>query len=183
MSSKLSSTLAKLLFSTFLAGLSFVTTIEVKADNQIDLSNEDVEMKEENDSSETESGENNNINNELNGEPVVTIPEIEEGKIKLMAIRNKTDATINFQRTGDPGTKTLQVGEMVMMQEVSLPVVIRIARPDNGFLVIKPMINDLGLLEISLDEATERNPSIIKIEQDGRVYINDDSKVGADLET
>ena len=183
MSSKLSSTLAKLLFSTLFAGLSFFTIIEAKADNQIDLPNEeDIEIKEENDSLETESGDNNNINDEPNGEPVVTIPEIEEGKVRLMAIENNTDATINFERTGDPGTKTLEVGEMVMMQGVPLPVVIRRARPDDGFFVIKPMINDVELLEISLDEATESNPSIIKIEQDGGVYINDDSKIEADNE-
>ena len=54
----------------------------------------------------------------------------------------------------------------------SVPVVIRAARQDDGFVTTEPMINEDGVLEVALDEAGERNLGVIRIEEDGGVYIN-----------
>ncbi len=38
------------------------------------------------------------------------------------------------------------------------------------------MINEDGILEVAFDEATERNLDVVRIEEDGGVYINEECR-------
>ena len=179
MNNKLSSTLLKLLFGTFLLGLP-VATIEAKADNHTDMphdemNHENMEMKQETDS-EPESGAYDSIDGGADGEPVVTLPET-EGEIAVI-LKNNTNAAIDYQAIGFTENQTLEGGEEHTMQGLPVPVVIRAARQDDGFVTTEPMINEDGVLEVTLDEAGERNLGVVRIEEDGGVYINEDSDVG-----
>ena len=88
-------------------------------------------------------------------------------------LKNKTNAAIDYQAVN----QTLEGREEHTLQELPVPVVIRAARLDDGFVTTKPMINQDGVLEVALDEAGERNISVIRIEEDGGVYIDEDTNV------
>ena len=104
------------------------------------------------------------------GKPVVTIPET-EGTVDVI-VKNNTNAAIDYQAIGFTENQTLEGGEEYIMQGLPVPVVIRAARQDDGFVTTEPMINEDGVLEVALDEATERNLTVLRIEEDGSVYVN-----------
>ena len=181
MNNKLNSLLLKLLFGTFLIGLPVFATVEAKADDHIDMPHGDTEVKQETDSVEPESGAFDSIDGGADGEPVVTIPETED-EIEVV-LKNKTNAAINYQAIGFTENQTLEGGEEHTMQGLPVPVVIRAARQDDGFITTEPTINEDGVLEVILDEAIERNLGVVRIEEDGGVYINEeDSDVSLDSE-
>lgn len=177
---KLNSRLVKLLFSTFLIGLPVLATVEAKADMHENMPQGDLEMEQGNDNVEPESGVYNSIDEGYDGEPVVTLPET-EGEIEVI-LKNNTNAAIDYQAIGFTENQTLEGGEEHTLQGLPVPVVIRAARQDDGFVTTEPMVNENGVLEVALDEAGERNIGVVRIEEDGEVYINEDSKVGADSE-
>ena len=180
MSNKLNSTLAKILFSTLLLGLPVFASVSARADMQEGMDGEDMEMKQD-DSMESESGAYDSIDGGADGEPVVTIPETEE-TIEVI-VKNNTNAAIDYQAIGYTENQTLQGGEAHALRGLPVPVVIRAARQDDGFVTTEPMINDEGILEVSLDEAGERNLGVVRIEEDGGVYISqEDSEAGMDSE-
>ena len=154
--------LIKLLFSTLLIGLPVLATLEAKADNHTDMPHSEMEMKEGRDS----------IDGGYDGEPAVTIPET-EGTVSVI-VKNNTNAAIDYQAIGFTENQTLEGGEAHELQGLPVPVVIRAARQDDGFVTTEPMINDDGVLEVALDEASERNLGVVRIEEDGGVYINED---------
>ncbi len=179
-SNKLNSRLVKLLFSTFLIGLPVLATVEAKADMHEDTSQGDLEMEQGNDNVEPESGAYDSIDEGYDGEPVTTIPET-EGTINVI-VKNNTNAAIDYQAIGFTENQTLEGGEEHTLQGLPVPVVIRAARQDDGFVTTEPMVNEDGVLEVALDEAGERNIGVVRIEEDGEVYINEDSEVGVDSE-
>ena len=170
------SKLIKFLFSTLLIGLPVLVAVEAKADMHTDMPQSDVEMEQE-DSIEPESGAYDSIDDGYDGEPVVTIPE--EETIEVI-VKNNTNAAIDYQAIGYTENQTLEGGEKHTMTGLSVPVVIRAARQDDGFVTTEPMVNQDGVLEISLDEASERNVGVVRIEEDGGVYIDENSETDAD---
>ena len=170
MNNKLNSALLKLLFSTALIGLPIFATVEAKADMRGDMPPEDMEMERDNNSVKPESGAYDSIDGGADGEPVVVIPET-EGEIAVI-LKNNTNAAIDYQAMGFTENQTLEGGEEHTLQELPVPVVIRAARQDDGFVTTEPTINEDGVLEVSLDEADERNLSVLRIEKDGSVYVN-----------
>lgn len=170
----MSEQLTKILLSSLTVGLLIFPTIEAKADNHTDMPHEDMEMKQGNDSVEPESGAYDSIDEGYDGEPVVTLPET-EGEIEVI-LKNKTNAAIDYQAIGFTENQTLEGGEEHTLRGLPVPVVIRAARQDDGFVTTEPIINDNGVLEVTLDEARERNIGVVRIEEDGGVYINEDSE-------
>lgn len=170
-SNKLNSTIVKFLFGSLLIGLPLLATVEAKADMQEDLPKEDTEMEQGNDSVEPESGAYDSIDGGADGEPVVTIPET-EGTINVI-VKNNTNAAIDYQAIGFTENQTLEDGKTHELKGLPVPVVIRAARQDDGFVTTEPMINKDGVLEVVLNEATERNLGVVRIEEDGGVYINE----------
>ena len=176
---KLNSTLLKLLFSTALIGLPIFTTLEAKADDNAQMRHEDMEISQETDS-EPESGAYDSIDGGADGEPVVTLPET-EGEIEVV-LKNNTNAAIDYQAVGMTENQTLEGGEEHTMQGLPVPVVIRAARQDDGFVTTEPMINDDGVLEVTLDEASDRNLGVVRIEEDGGVYVSQEDESGMNSE-
>ena len=176
---KLNSTLLKLLFSTALIGLPIFTTLEAKADDNAQMRHEDMEISQETDS-EPESGAYDSIDEGADGEPVVTLPET-EGEIEVV-LKNNTNAAIDYQAVGMTENQTLEGGEEHTMQGLPVPVVIRAARQDDGFVTTEPMINDDGVLEVTLDEASDRNLGVVRIEEDGGVYVSQEDESGMNSE-
>jgi hypothetical protein len=164
----INSILNKFLFSIILIGLPVFATVEAKADNHVDMPHGE-SMKQETDT-EPESGAYDNIDEGYDGEPVVVLPET-EGEIQVL-LKNETNAAIDYQAIGFTENQTLEGGEEHMLRGLPVPVVIRAARQDDGFVTTEPMVNEDGILEVALDEAGERNIGVIRIEEDGGVYIN-----------
>lgn len=173
--------LSKILFSGLIIGLPVFVPVEAKANDHTDMPHSEMEMEQGNDSVEPESGAYDSIDGGYDGEPVVTIPET-QGTIDVI-VKNNTNAAIDYQAIGFTENQTLEGGEEHTMQGLPVPVVIRAARQDDGFVTTEPMINDDGVLEVALDEAGERNLGVVRIEEDGGVYINQDSEAGMDSES
>lgn len=158
--------LIKLLFSTLLIGLPVFATVEAKADNHTDMPDSEMEMKKD----------SNNIDGGADGEPVATvIPTDETINVRL---KNNTNAAIDYQAIGYTENQTLEGGEKHTMINLPLPVVIRSARQDDGFIKILPLTDEDrdGILEVSLDEDPDfyddDNLGVVRIEEDGSVYVN-----------
>lgn len=164
MNNKLNSRLLKLLFS-FLIALPVFAAVEAKADNHTGMPHD--EMKQ--DDSQPD-GAYDSIDDGADGEPIVTLPET-EGEIMVL-LKNETNAAIDYQAIGFTENQTLEGGEEHVLQGLPVPVVIRAARQDDGFVTTEPTINEDGVLEIALDEAGERNLGVVRIEDDGSVYVN-----------
>lgn len=172
--------LIKLLLSSLIVGLPVFATIEARADDHTDMPHGDMEMKQETDA-EPESGAYDSIDGGYDGEPVVTLPET-EGEIEVI-LKNETNAAIDYQAIGFTENQTLEGGEEHTLQGLPVPVVIRAARQDDGFVTTEPMVNEDGILEVTMDETDERNLAVVRIEEDGGVYISKEgSDVGMDSE-
>ena len=167
--------LIKILLSSFIVGIPFFTTVEAKADNHTDMPHGNMEIEQETDL-EPESGAYDSIDSGADGEPVATvIPTEETVNVKLI---NGTNAAIDYQAIGFTGNETLEGGEKHTMINLPVPVVIRSARQDDGFIKILPLTNDDqdGVLEVTLEEDPDfyddDNLGVIRIEEDGSVYVN-----------
>lgn len=160
----------KILLSGIVVGLPIFANLEAKADNHTDMPSQEMEMEQGNDSVEPESGAYDSIDGGYDGEPVVTLPKT-EGEIEVI-LKNNTNAAIDYQAIGFTENQTLEGGEEHTLQGLPVPVVIRAARQDDGFVTTEPMVNDDGVLEVALDEAGERNLGVLRIEEDGSVYVN-----------
>lgn len=168
--------LAKILFSSLVIGIPFFTTVDVKADNHTNMPAEDTMEMEESNSIESELETTNSSDGGADGEPVATvIPTDETINVKLI---NDTNAAIDYQAIGFTGNETLEGGEKHTMINLPLPVVIRSARQDDGFIKILPLTdNDRdGVLEVTLEEDPDfyddDNLGVLRIEEDGSVYVN-----------
>ena len=134
----LNHSLTKLFLSSLLIGLPILTAIEAKADTHQNMPHSDLEMPQENDTVEPESEAYDSIDGGYDGEPVVTIPE---------TIENETNAAINHRAIGFTKNQTLEGGESHVLRGLPVPVVIRAARQDDGFVTTEPIVNEEGMLE------------------------------------
>ena len=166
----LNSNLTKFFFGGLLVGLPILTALEAKADMHQE-SMPKTEMGTESNTVESEDGGlYNESDSGYDGEPVVTVAPT-EGTINVL-VKNKTNAAIDYQARGYTENQTLEGGEQHVMRNLPVPVVIRAARQDDGFIETIPEVNEEGMLELSLDEYPERNVGVVRIEEDGSVYIN-----------
>ena len=162
-------TLIRIVLGTLVIGLPIFSIVEAKADNHTDMPHGDMEMKQ---GSDTESEPT--LDGGYDGEPVTTIPEIEE-TVDVTVI-NKTNAAIDYQAMGFTENQTLEGGEEHTMLELPVPVVIFAARQDDGFITSEPTVNEEGVLEVTFDETDEYNLGVVRIEEDGGVYVARDSE-------
>ena len=85
---------------------------------------------------------------------------------------------IDYQAVGYTENQTLEGGEKHTMVNLPVPVVIRSARQDDGFIKILPLTDEEqdGVLEVTLEEDPEfyddDNIGVLRIEDDGSVYVN-----------
>lgn len=154
-----------------LIGLPLLTTFEANAD----LYNS--EMSTEKDAIESENLEvDNNTDGGYDGEPIATISPT-EGTVNVM-VKNNTNAAIDYQAIGYTENQTLEGGNEHTMKDLPVPVVIRMARQDDGFIKMQPKTDnsEVGMLEVSLNEDPDfyddDNLGVIRIEEDGSVYLN-----------
>lgn len=168
MNNRFNSTIAKILFSTILAGLPIFATIEARANMDEGMS--------QSDSVEPKSEVYNSTDGGADGEPVAVVtPTDETINVKLI---NGTNAAIDYQAIGYTENQTLEGGEKHTMINLPVPVVIRSARQDDGFIKILPLSDESkdGVLEVTLEEDPDfyddDNLGVIRIEEDGSVYVN-----------
>ena len=136
------------------------------------------EAKADMPATETESKETpvyNNIDGGADGEPIATVMP-SRGTVNVR-LKNDTNAAIDYQAVGYTENQTLEGGEKHTMINLPLPVVIRSARQDDGFIKVMPLADrERGVLEVSLEEDPEfyddPNIGVIRIEEDGSVYLN-----------
>ncbi|WP_052055289.1 hypothetical protein [Myxosarcina sp. GI1] len=164
------SKITKIFFSSLLIGFPVLTALEAKADMHAE-SMPKTEMGTENDAVESEEdGLYNQSDGGYDGEPTVTVAPT-EGTINVL-VKNQTNAAIDYQARGYTENQTLEGGEQHILRNLPVPVVIRAARQDDGFIQTMPEVNQEGMLELTLDEASERNIGVVRIEEDGSVYID-----------
>lgn len=166
--------LTKFLFGSLLIGIPLLATVEAKADMHKDMPRSEMDMKET--MTPTETGVYNDTDGGYDGEPVATVIPT-EGTINVM-LKNDTNALIDYQAIGYTENQTLEGGEKHTMINLPLPVVIRSARQDGGFIKVMPIdsMEEEGNLEIMLNEDPDfyddSNRGVIRIEEDGSVYLN-----------
>ena len=167
---------SKLLLGSLLFCLPLLASIEAKADMHTDMSQPD-ELEAETET-ETINDENpyGDTDGGADGEPVaVVMPK--EGTIDVM-LENDTNALIDYQAMGYTENQTLEGGEKHTMVNLPVPVVIRTARQDDGFVKILPITDSEGseTLKVTLDEDPDfyddDNLGVIRIEADGGVFVN-----------
>ena len=118
----------------------------------------------------------NNVDGGADGEPVATVVP-SRGTVNVR-LKNDTNAAIDYQAIGYTENQTLEGGEKHTMINLPVPVVIRSARQDDGFIKIMPLADQDrdGVLEVGLEEDPEfyddPNIGVIRIEEDGSVYLN-----------
>ena len=162
--------LIQLAMGSLLIGLPILAIAEAKADMHIDMPAEETPGVRE------ETPVYNNIDGGADGEPVATVVP-SRGTINVR-LKNDTNAAIDYQAIGYTENQTLEGGEKHTMINLPVPVVIRSARQDDGFIKVLPITNEErdGVLEVSLEEDPEfyddLNIGVIRIEEDGSVYLN-----------
>lgn len=168
----LNSKLFRLLLSGLLVGLPALTTIEARADMH-DMSQSEMESNDM--ESEMRSPEDNTSDGGSDGEPVTSVMP-SRGTVNVR-LKNDTNAAIDYQAVGYTENQTLEGGEKHTMVNLPVPVVIRTARQDDGFVKILPLTDEEqdGVLEVSLEEDPEfyddDNIGVLRIEDDGSVYV------------
>ena len=151
-------------------GLPVLAIAEAKADMHTDTPAVETEGVEE------ETPVYNNIDGGADGEPVATVVP-SRGTVNVR-LKNDTNAAIDYQAIGYTENQTLEGGEKHTMINLPVPVVIRSARQDDGFIKIMPLADRDrdGVLEVGLEEDPEfyddPNIGVIRIEEDGSVYLN-----------
>ena len=171
----LNSRLTNFFLGSLLIGLPIFTTVEANANMHQEFMPQ-TEMGTETDAMESESGVYNDTDGGYDGEPIATITPA-EGTVNVM-VKNKTNAAIDYQAIGYTENQTLEDEKEHTMKNLPLPVVIRMARQDDGFIKISSLNggSEAGMLEVSLNEDADfddnNNVSVIRIEEDGSVYLN-----------
>lgn len=173
----LNSKAIKLLLGGLLFCLPILASVEAKADIHQELMSQLGELEAETET-ETINDENpyNNTDSGADGEPVAVVTPA-EGTIDVM-LENNTNAAIDYQAIGYTENRTLEGGEKHTMVNLPVPVVIRAARQDDGFIKFLPLTDTDGkeTLTVTLDEDPDfyddDNLGVIRIEADGGVFLN-----------
>ena len=166
----LNSKFIQLAMGGLLIGLPMFAIAEAKADMDTDTPAVETEGVEE------ETPVYNNIDGGADGEPVATVVP-SRGTVNVR-LKNDTNVAIDYQAVGYTENQTLEGGEKHTMINLPVPVVIRSARQDDGFIKIMPLADRDrdGVLEVGLEEDPEfyddPNIGVIRIEEDGSVYLN-----------
>lgn len=164
--------ISKIILGGLLAGLPLLATVEVKADDHLEMPSSETEEAPMSDP--MQSPVYNSTDGGADGEPVTTI-DPSQGTIAVM-MKNETNAAIDYQAIGYTENQTLEAGEEHTMTELPVPVVIRSARQDDGFIKILPLTEEDGMLVVTLEEDPEfyddENLGVLSIEEDGSVYVN-----------
>ena len=172
----LNSKATKILLGSLLFCMPILVSLQAKADMHTDMSQSDEleaptetdAINDENPYGDTDGG--------ADGEPVAVVMPT-EGTIDVM-LENNTNAAIDYQAIGFTENQTLEGGEKHTMVNLPVPVVIRTARQDDGFVKILPLTDTEGseTLKVTLDEDEDfyddDNLGVIRIEADGGVFVN-----------
>ncbi len=94
------------------------------------------------------------------------------GKIN-MRLKNNMQTTLSYQMIGDIKPQSLDGGEEIMLQNVSVPLTFTMLRSDGGLLRMLPVTNAQdNILDISFTEASGLGDSqlTLRIQDQGQVY-------------
>lgn len=96
-----------------------------------------------------------------------------DGKINIKLI-NATKAAVTYQVVGDTDQRTLTGDADVTLQSITTPVTVTLVREDGGLLRVSPQATSVGLLEVTLNEATslDESDSTMRVQQTGVVLLN-----------
>ena len=166
----------KFLLGSLLFCMPVLVSLQAKADmhtdtiqpDELEAETETETINDENPYGDTDGG--------ADGEPVAVVMPT-EGTIDVM-LENNTNAEIDYQAMGFTENQTLEGGEKHTMVNLPVPVVIRTARQDGGFIKVLPISdsNASETLKVTLDEDEDfyddDNLGVIRIEADGGVFVN-----------
>ncbi|MBE9167156.1 hypothetical protein IQ238_06290 [Pleurocapsales cyanobacterium LEGE 06147] len=106
-------------------------------------------------------------------DPIATITP-DNGKVDV-ELKNNTNAEIEYQALGYTENQVLEGGEEHTLLDLPIPVTIRMARQDDGFIKVLPISSTEGKLEVSLDEDRnyydDPNLPVMEIHEDGKVFV------------
>lgn len=166
----------KIVLGSLLFCIPVLVSLQAKADLHTDMSQPD-ELEAE---TETETINNENPYGDsdggADGEPIAVVMPT-EGTIDVM-LENDTNAAIDYQAMGFTENQTLEGGEKHTMVNLPVPVSIRLARQDDGFVKVLPITDSdtSETLKVTLDEDPDfyddENLGVIRIEADGGVFVN-----------
>lgn len=96
-----------------------------------------------------------------------------DGKINIKLV-NATNAAVTYQVIGDTEPRTLVGDSDVTLQNLETPVTVTFEREDKGFLKVSPQASSEGLLEVTLDEATnvDEGKGTMNVQEGGLVFLN-----------
>lgn len=107
-------------------------------------------------------------------EKAVKIVNLKEGKINIK-LQNKTNALVFYEAIEHTGPRFLLGQEEVLLQELPANVTVTLVRADKGLLKASIVpTSEPDTLEVSLDETVDfaRNQSFIRVQRDGKVFLN-----------
>ncbi|MGF1478171.1 MAG: hypothetical protein ACFB4I_01590 [Cyanophyceae cyanobacterium] len=110
---------------------------------------------------------------EERSDPVAMIMPV-DGQVSV-TIKNNTNAIITYEAVGHTERRYLQGGEETMLTDLPLPLTLTMVRQDDGFIEVKPLASDSGMLEVTLDEEAQPlddNQGVLRIQEDGQVFLN-----------
>lgn len=96
-----------------------------------------------------------------------------DGKINITLV-NATNTAVTYQVIGDTEPRTLVGDSDVTLQNLETPVTVTFEREDKGFLKVSPQAASVGLLEVTLDEATnvDEGKGTMNVQEGGLVFLN-----------
>ena len=167
----------KILLGSLLFCMPVLVSLQAKADMHTDTDmSQSGELETETEIDINDEDPYNEIDGGADGEPVAVVMPT-EGTVDVM-LENNTNALIDYQAMGFTENQTLEGGEKHTMINLPVPVSIRLARQDDGFVKVLPITDSdtSETLKVTLDEDPDfyddENLGVIRIEADGGVFVN-----------
>lgn len=110
---------------------------------------------------------------QMRSEPITQVP-VPQGNVDVKLINN-TNARISYEAIAYTQDRILPGGQSVTLQNLPAPVTVTLVREDGGFLDVMPVTTTQnGMLVLTLDEAEnfDDNQGVIRVQQDGQVFLN-----------
>ncbi|MDY6803039.1 MAG: hypothetical protein SXA11_04420 [Cyanobacteriota bacterium] len=87
---------------------------------------------------------------------------------------NRTLATISYEIIGDTTLRTLPGKSEVTLRGLITPANVSFRRNDNGFLLVRPTVNEEGILELNMTETNvfDLDRTTLSIERNGSAFLN-----------
>ena len=95
------------------------------------------------------------------------------GNVDIRLI-NQTGTEVNYEVIADTDERILEPDADVMLQGLSVPTTLAVFRPDGGLVSISTNTATDGMLEVTLNSATQlgNDENTLRIQEDGSVFLN-----------